>query len=135
MPFLKEYCVGDYISQIRRVVRSCKERPNTTQIYRKQNNLGINAVKYMVNNVLFRNVKYVDIQDTYIGLVCDLDINTVQRLCDVLNHIGEVKATYCDLGHGIVMKFVPIKFLQLNKVTYNKGGTDLKNEIYRIQMG
>lgn len=133
MPFLKEYCVGDYISQIKRIVRSCKEKPNTSQIYGRQNYLGINAVKYMVNNVLFRNVKYVDIQDTYIGLVCDLDINTVQRLCDALNRIGDVEATYYDLGHGIVTKIIPVKFLQLNKITYNKGGIDLKNEICRIQ--
>lgn len=133
MPFLKEYYVGDYISQIRRIVRSCKEKPNTSHIYGRQNYLGINAVKYMVNNVLFHNVKYVDIQDEYIGLVCDLDVNTVRRICDALNHIGDVKATYYDLGHGVVTKIVPIKFLQLNKVTYNKGGIDLKNEIYRIQ--
>lgn len=131
---VKVFTVGDYISQIGRVNRSCKEKPNTYQIHAQQKYMGINATRYRVNNVLFKNVLYVDYNETYVGIVCKGDVESVRLCCDKLNAIGDVKAECYDLGRNVVAKIVPVRFLQVQKFVSEKYGSDLKNEIYTLKL-
>lgn len=129
----KTYCVGDYISQLGRVKRSCKEKPNTFNIHSRQKYLGVNTVKYRVNNVLFYDVFHVDVQADYVGILCREDIESVRQKCDALNRIGDVTATCGELDGRTVVKLVPVKFLQVNRFTQDKQGCMVKNEIYHMR--
>lgn len=129
----KTYCVGDYISQLGRVKRSCKEKPNTFNIHSRQKYLGVNTVKYRVNNILFYDVFHVDVQADYVGILCREDIESVRQKCDVLNRIGDVTTTCGELDGRTVVKLVPIKFLQVNRFTLDKHGCTVKSEIYHMR--
>lgn len=129
----KTYCVGDYISQLGRVKRSCKVKPNTFNIHSRQKYLGVNTVKYRVNNVLFYDVFHVDVQADYVGILCLEDIESVRQKCEVLNRIGDVTATCSELDRRTVVKLVPVKFLQVNRFTQDKHGCTVKNEIYHMK--
>lgn len=123
------YSVGDYISQIGRIKRSCKDKPDTYNIHARQQYMGVNTVKYRVNNVLFPDVLHVDVQDDYVGIVCQADMDTARKSCDMLNRVGDVEATCWELDGNAVMKFVPVKFLQVNGFTIDKHGCTIKSEI------
>lgn len=129
----KTYCVGDYISQLGRVKRSCKAKPNTFNIHSRQKYLGVSTVKYRVNNVLFYDVFHVDVQADYVGILCREDIESVRQKCDALNRIGDVTATCGELDGRTVVKLVPVKFLQVNRFTQDKNGCTVKNEIYHMK--
>lgn len=129
----KTYCVGDYISQLGRVKRSCKEKPNTFNIHSRQKYLGVNTVKYRVNNVLFYDVFHVDVQADYVGILCWENIETVRSKCDALNLIGDVTATCGELDGRTVVKLVPVKFLQVNRFTQDKQGCTIKSEILHMK--
>lgn len=123
----------DYISQLGRVKRSCKVKPNTFNIHSRQKYLGVNTVKYRVNNVLFYDVFHVDVQADYVGILCWEDIESVRQKCDALNRIGDVTATCGELDGRTVVKLVPIKFLQVNRFTQDKHGCTVKSEIYHMR--
>lgn len=125
----KTYCVGDYISQLGRVKRSCKVKPNTFNIHSRQKYLGVNTVKYRVNNVLFCDVFHVDVQADYVGILCREDMGSARQKCDALNRIGDVTAMCGELDGRTVVKLVPVKFLQVNRFTQDKHGCTVKNEI------
>lgn len=129
----KTYCVGDYISQLGRVKRSCKEKPNTYNIHSHQKFLGVNTVKYRVNNVLFYDVFHVDVQADYVGILCRENIESVRSKCDALNLIGDVTATCGELDGRTVVKLVPVKFLQVSRFTQDKQGCTIKSEIYHMK--
>lgn len=126
------YCTGDYISQIGRVKRSYKGKPNIEKIYISQNFQKPHTRQYRVNNVLFRNIKYVDRNEEYIGLICQDNIEYVQKQCDALNRLGDVLAKCYSTTNAVIVKFVPIRFLQLTETILNSSGTSLKNEKYHI---
>lgn len=129
----KTYCVGDYISQLGRVKRSCKAKPNTFNIHSRQKYLGVSTVKYRVNNVLFYDVFHVDVQADYVGILCREDMGSARQKCDALNRIGDVTATCGELDGRTVVKLVPVKFLQVNRFTQDKHGCTVKNEIYHMR--
>lgn len=129
----KTYCVGDYISQLGRVKRSCKVKPNTFNIHSRQKYLGVNTVKYRVNNVLFCDVFHVDVQADYVGILCREDMGSVRQKCDALNRIGDVTAMCGELDGRTVVKLVPVKFLQVNRFTQDKHGCTVKNEICHMR--
>lgn len=120
----------DYISQLGRVKRKCKDKPSTYEIHARQQYLGVNMVKYRVNNVLFNDVFHVDVQADYVGILCRDNIETVRAKCDMLNRIGEVEAKCYELDGHAVVKLVPVIFLQVNQFTQDKYGCTVKNEIY-----
>lgn len=128
------YNAGDYISQIGRVKRSCKAKPDTFQIHERQKYLGVNAMKYLVNNVLFRNVMYLDVQEHCIGVVCNGTLETMQKVCDKLNRLGDVTASCFCLGDTVVVKIEPVTFVQVSQIKCDKHGCDLKNEIVSIRV-
>lgn len=129
----KTYCVGDYISQLGRIKRSCKDKPNTYKIHARQKYMGVNTVKYRVNNVLFSDVFHVDVQAEYVGILCWESIESVRQKCDILNRIGDVKVTCGELDGRTVVKLVPVKFLQVNRFTQDKHGCTIKSEIYHMK--
>lgn len=129
----KVYNAGDYISQIGRIKRSCKAKPNTFQIHERQKYLGINTMKILVNNIQFCCVVYLDIEEKHVGIVCKATLESMQKLCDNLNHIGDVIATPFCLGDTVAVKIEPVTFLQVSQVKCDKYGCDLKSEILSIK--
>ena len=125
----RTYNMGVYISQIGRVKRKCKDKPSTYEIYARQQYMGVNMVKYRVNNILFSDVFHVDVQHDSVGIVCRDSLETVRRKCDTLNRIGDVEAKCCELEGYAVVKLVPVKFLQVNCFTQDKNGCTVRSEI------
>lgn len=130
----KTYNIWDYISQIGRVKRKCKDKPSTYEIHARQQYLGVNMVNYRVNNVLFSDVFHVDVQQDYVGIVCRDDLETVHRKCDMLNRIGDVEVKCHELEGYAVVKLVPVKFLQVNCFTQDKHGCTVRSEIYYMKV-
>lgn len=129
----RTYNMGDYISQIGRVKRKCKDKPSTYEIYARQQYMGVNMVKYRVNNILFSDVFHVDVQHDYVGIVCRDNLEIVLRKCDMLNRIGDVKVKCYELEGYAVVKLVPVKFLQVNRFIQDKHGCTVKSEIYHMK--
>lgn len=127
------YNMGDYISQLGRVKRKCQDKPSTYEIHARQQYMGVNTLKYRVNNVLFSDVFHVDVQHDYVGIVCRDDLETVRRKCDMLNRIGDVEAKCYELDGYAVVKFTPVKFIQVNCFTQDKRGCTIKSEIYSMK--